>query len=161
MKIGIISDSHDHVIPLQKAVASCLQANVEAIFHAGDFIAPFSAKLLAPPSVPDNVPVYCVYGNNDGERKGLKTILPDLQDGPLRLTLGGKTIVMIHDVDLLANKDIDGADVVIFGHTHTICREERNGVLFLNPGECCGILTGRTSAAILDTDNLNFELIEL
>ena len=138
MKIGVIADSHDHLPPLRRAVAMFARMKVQAIIHAGDFIAPFAAKLLAPPQVSDVLPVHCVFGNNDGEREGLKKILPQLVDGPLHLELGGKRIVVHHFIDWLKPDDIAAADIVITGHTHEVVNETRDGKLILNPGECCG-----------------------
>ena len=32
--------------------------------------------------------------------------------------------------------ELSGADVVVFGHSHKYVQEERNGLLWLNPGSC-------------------------
>ena len=32
--------------------------------------------------------------------------------------------------------DLSGVDAVVFGHSHRYLQEERNGVLWLNPGSC-------------------------
>jgi putative phosphoesterase len=49
--------------------------------------------------------------------------------------LGGAIIYMLHD---LADLDLDpqeaGFAVVLTGHTHRPQHEEKNGVLYLNPG---------------------------
>ena len=47
------------------------------------------------------------------------------------------------------------------GNTHEVVNERRGGVLHLNPGECCGWVSGRCTAAVLDTDTLAAEIIEL
>jgi predicted phosphodiesterase len=36
-----------------------------------------------------------------------------------------------------------------------------NGVLVVNPGELCGYLTGKPTFAIIDTDKVEAEIIEL
>jgi len=161
MKIGVIADSHDRVTTLERAVHMFVRQEVEAIVHAGDYVAPFAAMLLAPPNIPESTPVHCCFGNNDGEREGLLKTLPQLVDGPVRLDLGGCTVVMEHFLDWLKPDDIEGADVVITGHTHEIVNENRDGVLYLNPGECCGWLTGRCTVALLDTDGPSAEIIEV
>jgi uncharacterized protein len=159
MKVGVISDTHDRLPPFQRAVAMFQQLGCEAIFHAGDYIAPFAAKLISPQVL--TVPVHCVYGNNDGERTGLKAVLPQLQDGPLTVRLGGRTIVMHHFIDWLKPTDHAGADVVITGHTHAVVQEARGGKLFLNPGECCGWVNEVCTAAILDLDTLKAEIVQI
>lgn len=159
MKIGVISDTHDRLPTFRRAVAMFKNLGVEAIFHAGDYVAPFAAELIVPDKL--SVPLYCVYGNNDGERVGLKKLLPDIVDGPLRVELGGKTIVMHHFIDWLKPADLAGADVVITGHTHEVVNETRNGVLFINPGECCGWVNDRCTVMLLDLEAMKADVVEV
>jgi putative phosphoesterase len=159
MKIGVIADTHDRLPTFRRAIAMFKRLHVEAVFHAGDFVAPFAAKLIAADEL--TLPLYCVYGNNDGERAGLKAILPNLVDGPLKVQLGGRTIVMAHFIDWMMPADYADADVVITGHTHKVVNETRDGKLFLNPGECCGWLTERCTIAILDLAKLQADIVEV
>ena len=161
MKIGVIADSHDHLPPLRRAVAMLKRMKVDAVLHAGDYVAPFAARELAGPNLPPSIPLHCIYGNNDGERAGLRQILPQLVDGPFRLELGGKTIVMHHWIEQLSDADVQGADIVVTGHTHEVVNEVRDGVLQLNPGECCGWLTDRCTIALLDTDAMEAQIVEV
>ncbi len=159
MKIGVISDTHDRLPTFRRAMQFFARSQVEAIFHAGDYIAPFAAKLIAPDVL--DTPLHCVYGNNDGERKGLKAVLPNLVDGPLTVTLAGRKIVMHHFIDWLKPADIAGADLVITGHTHAVVNEMKDGRLLLNPGECCGWLTERCTVAVVDLASLQAQIIEV
>ena len=53
----------------------------------------------------------------------------------LTVTLGGVTFYMVHNKkDLPA--DLYGVDVVVFGHSHKYVQEEKDGLLWLNPGSC-------------------------
>jgi len=162
--VGVISDTHDRLPTFRRAVALFQRLKVQAVLHAGDYVAPFAAKLIAPDVLP--IPLYCIYGNNDGERKGLKSVLPGIQDGPLTVKLAGRTIVMHHFIDWLKPADIAGADVVITGHTHEVVNEMREttsggggGKLMLNPGECCGWLTDRCTVALLDLSAMKAEIV--
>ncbi len=159
MLIGVISDTHDRLPAFKNAVALFKERKVEAILHAGDYVAPFAAKLIAMSVV--DTPVYCIYGNNDGEKAGLKKTLPQIVDGPLTVTMAGRKIVMHHFIDWLTAKDMEGADVVITGHTHSIVNEVKDGRLMLNPGECCGWLTGRCTVALLDLKTLKAEIVDV
>jgi len=159
MKVGVIADTHDRLPTFRRAVALLKRLKVEAIFHAGDYVAPFAAKLIAPDVL--DIPLHCVYGNNDGERKGLKAVLPNLVDGPLTAQLGGRTIVMHHWIEWLKPADIARADIIITGHTHEIVNEQRQGRLYLNPGECCGWLTDRCTLAVLDLDTLSADIVDI
>lgn len=179
MKIGILSDTHDRLPTFRRALQLFARLQVDAVFHAGDLVAPFAAKLLTaeagllPPKLfPDRVHV--IYGNNDGERDGLKNILPQITDGPLRVTLdtpgcgtGQTTVAMAHFIDWFKPADLAGADVVISGHDHTPSIQTRQAggreVLFINPGECCGWVNERCTVALLDVSGLKptAELIDV
>lgn len=159
MKLGIISDTHDRLPTFRRAIAMFERLKVDAILHAGDYIAPFAARIIAPEVL--RIPLHCVYGNNDGERKGLKAVLPQIVDGPLKVKLGGRTIVMHHFIDWLKPADYADADIIITGHTHNIVNETKVGKLFLNPGECCGWLTDRCTVALLDTETIKAEIVDV
>ncbi len=159
MKVGVISDTHDRLPTFRRALALFKRLRVEAIFHAGDFVAPFAAKLMAPEVL--SIPLHVVYGNNDGERKGLKAVLPNLIDGPAKIKLADRVIVMHHFFDWLKPSDYADADVIITGHTHQVVNETRAGKLFLNPGECCGWVTDRCTVALLDLATLTAEIVEV
>lgn len=161
MKIGVISDSHDRLPPLRRAIKLFRRMDVQAIIHAGDLVAPFTAQYLTSPDVPKSLPVHVIYGNNDGEKAGLKNVLPQIIDGPIMLDCQGKQILVHHFIDWLSPQQIAEADIVITGHTHELVNETRDGKLFLNPGECCGWLTDRCTVAILDTEKLSAEIIEI
>jgi putative phosphoesterase len=160
MKVGVIADSHDRLPTLRRATALFKRLRVGAVFHAGDFIAPFAARLISEEELP-GLPVHCVYGNNDGEKKGLKVVLPQVVDGPLTVKLAGKTIVMHHFIDWLKPADYAAADVVITGHTHQVVSDFRGGKLFLNPGECCGWVHDKCTVALLDLATMKAEIIEV
>jgi putative phosphoesterase len=164
MKIGVISDTHDRLPTFERSIALFKRLNVGAILHAGDFVAPFAARLIGPEAnLP--MPVHAVYGNNDGEKIGLKKVLPQVVDGPLRIRIDDRTIVMHHWTDWLKPQDTAGADVVVTGHTHEIVTETRTvgdrKQLWLNPGECCGWLTGRCTIALLDLQTLEPQIVDV
>jgi len=159
MKIGVISDTHDRLPTFRRAIELFKRLKVDAVFHAGDYIAPFAAQLIAPDVLP--MPLHCIYGNNDGEKSGLKSVLPNLVDGPLTVKLDDKTIVMHHFIDWLKPEDIAPADIVITGHTHQVVNEEKDGKLFLNPGECCGWVYDRCTVALLDTTQMKADIVEV
>ena len=159
MKIGVISDTHDRLPTFHRALALFRRLEVGAIFHAGDYVAPFAVKLIAPDVLP--IPLHCVFGNNDGERNGLKSMLPGIVDGPLTVKLAGRTLVVHHFIDWLTPDQIAPADVIISGHTHQPSTQEKDGKLYLNPGECCGWVTDRCTVAILDLNSLKADIIEV
>ena len=47
MKIGIISDSHDHHENVLRAIEIFNDQGVEYVLHGGDIVSPFTAKAFA------------------------------------------------------------------------------------------------------------------
>ncbi|MBN1491173.1 MAG: metallophosphoesterase [Phycisphaerae bacterium] len=157
MIVGIISDTHDRLPMIDAAIAAFVRRGAEVMIHPGDLVAPFAAKRL----LAWNRPLHVCYGNNDGERRGLKNVLPQIQDGPLWLDLGGRRILVHHALEWCEAADIERAEIVVTGHTHEVVNEVRDGRLFLNPGECCGWVADRCTVAVLDTHGPSAEIIEL
>jgi len=156
MKLGVLADTHDHLEALSGALRAFRRAKVQAILHAGDYVAPFALQRL----LEAGLPVYGVFGNCDGERAGLTKLLPDLAPGPRHLELGGRKICLVHVRETLSHEDREASDIVIFGHTHEPLVTRDEGRLVLNPGECCGWTTGRSTAALLDTQAMTAEIIQ-
>jgi putative phosphoesterase len=157
MSIGVFSDTHDRLPAIDRAIELFRRRGVESLIHAGDLVAPFAARRL----LAWTGPLYVIYGNNDGEREGLKRMLPQIQDGPLWMEAAGKRILIHHYAEWCDPADVDRADIIITGHTHEVVNEVREGKLFLNPGECCGWLTGRCTVALLEPESLSAEIIEV
>jgi len=156
MKIGIIADTHDNIPKIKKALALFKMRGCEAIVHAGDVIAPFAAKALKALKLP----IYAVYGNNDGERKGLSDLL-DITDGPRLVKLGDRTILLAHSDAEVTPENAKGADLVVVGHTHVASVKRDQKPMVLNPGEAGGWLYGKASVAVVDTARMSIEEFSL
>ncbi|HHT9110931.1 MAG TPA: metallophosphoesterase [Candidatus Brocadiaceae bacterium] len=156
MKIGIVADTHDNIIAVQKAVQYFNTQNLNYVIHAGDYVAPFSlrgfTKLRAK--------FIGVFGNNDGERKGLLTVCKDIHDPPFDIMLDNKHIIVTHTIDSLYKRSLEYTDIVIYAHTH-IPEIKRERTLFINPGECGGWLYGKNTVAILDIETFHADIIDL
>jgi hypothetical protein len=156
VKIGIMSDSHDNLPNIRKALAVLKDAGAEALIHAGDIVAPFSVKEI----LKFDGPVYGVFGNNDGETAGIKKLWKTVNFSPFLLELGGLRILLAHDEADLDRASYDRVDVRIFGHNHKA--EVREGrPLTVNPGEAGGWLSGRPTCAILDTEGPSARILEI
>ncbi|MEJ8542072.1 metallophosphoesterase [Methanothermobacter wolfeii] len=159
--LGIISDSHDNLEAIRKAVEFLNTESVDLVIHAGDLISPFTA----PEFRKLEMKFEAIFGNNDGERDGLREAYSDITDLSdfKSLQFDGLRIAVIHghsrDV-LECVVDCGRYDLVVCGHTH---RPEisDSGALTVNPGELCGYLSGKRTLALLDTDRLSCEIIEL
>jgi predicted phosphodiesterase len=68
---------------------------------------------------------------------------------------------MAHELDGLRDV-IDGADVVVFAHTHRpSIATDRHGRVFINPGEVGGWTFRKPTVAIFDTESRVGEIINL
>jgi len=160
MLIGIMSDSHDNLNSIKKAVNVFNERKVEIVLHAGDLVSPFTANELEKLKAK----FIAVFGNNDGDKPFLMERfknIGELHNEPYEFELDGKKIVIMHAPkfldELLEDKRYD---IVIYGHTHRV--DVRKGTsLIINPGECGGWLYGRSTIAILDTKTLNPEIVDL
>jgi uncharacterized protein len=118
--LGVIADTHGLLRP--QALAAL--AGVERIVHAGDIGEPGVLDALARVA-----PVTAVRGNNDRGRWAAD--IPETEV----VEVGGLSLYVLHDVHEL---DLDpraaGFAAVIAGHSHQPRIEEREGVLYLNPG---------------------------
>ena len=160
--IGVLADTHDNLEAIKAAVEVLNERDLDLAVHAGDIISPFTAKYFKNL----NAKLYCVVGNNDGEKEGLIKVFSNIgvevRDF-LTLEIDERNIAVYHGtvpefVQGLA--DCGSYDVVISGHTHRPDIRYQNDVLVVNPGEVCGYLTGIRSVAVLDLEELKAELIE-
>lgn len=119
MKLAILSDTHGLLRP---QVVEHLKT-ADAILHGGDINKPAIVEQLQ-----QYAPLYIVRGNNDKEWA---------EDIPhdLTVTLEGITFFMVHNKKEVP-ADLSGVDVVVFGHSHKYVQEEKDGLLWLNPGSC-------------------------
>ena len=119
MKLAILSDTHGLLRP---EVGEYLKT-ADAILHAGDINRQEIVDQLR-----QYAPLYIVRGNNDKE---WAEHIPH----HLTVTLGGVSFYMVHNKKEVP-ADLSGIDAVVFGHSHKYVQEERDGLLWLNPGSC-------------------------
>src|SRR6202035_1036531 len=120
MLIGVISDTHG----LLRPEALTALAGVEHILHAGDVGQMGILKELR-----GIAPLTAIRGNIDVG--GACAELPATE----MVELGGRTFYLVHAIeDLDISPVAAGGDVVAFGHSHKASVEQRNAVLYLNPG---------------------------
>ena len=156
MKIGIISDSHDNVPLVKKAVDLFNIKQVELVIHAGDYIAPFSVKEL----LKLKSGFIGVFGNNDGEKEGIRNVCKNIFEAPYTFELNSKKITVIHDIGKLEASLKHISDIVIYGHTHK-AEIKKGKPLFINPGECGGWINGISTVVIFDFDKMAGEIVKI
>jgi len=165
MLIGIISDTHDNLPQIEKAVNHLNTAKVNLVLHAGDYCAPFTiAKLAAL-----NCRLIGVFGNNDGDHELLKKRFSETPNCEIhnrfaKVEVEGYKIALLHGDEpelLFALIGSQHFDAIVHGHSHNKGIETRGKTLLINPGELCGYLTGKSTIAILDTAKNEAQMIEL
>ncbi len=120
LRIGLVSDTHG----LLRPEALAFLAGSDHIVHGGDIGGPEILERLA-----QLAPLTVVRGNND--TAAWAETLPETAT----LELGGVRLLAIHDLKaLLIDPHAAGVRVVVSGHSHKPACNERDGVLYVNPG---------------------------
>ena len=181
MKIGILSDTHDDIDNTNKAIDIFQKNDVKAVIHAGD--------IISPPVITEfyrltekGVKLFGIFGNNDGEKRGLKNAF-EIVGGELlgdigKIELDGLKFCIYHGQDLKKKEKIIKSrkfDVFIFGHTHTkypkgVYTEIINDTIVLNPGTAHSVAKtfasdtqyfGESSIMVFDTITKQFKFFDL
>lgn len=148
--LGVISDTHGLVRP------EALDAlrGVDRILHAGDIGGPDVLRVLEAVA-----PVTAVRGNND--RGPWAAAIP----ATAAVEVAGAWLYVLHDVkELDLDPRVVGFAAVVSGHSHRPVQEERDGVLYFNPGSA-GPRRFRLPVALawldLDPEGLAAEIVRL
>ena len=133
--IGIVSDTHEDVRMIVKAVAIFKSRAPSLVIHCGDIISPPVLERFA------GLALKLAFGNNDGERSGLKKKCGELGFSEIADTLtfevAGKSFFVNHGTSA---RVIDEAiatqqyDYVLHGHTHIPRNEVIGRTRVINPG---------------------------
>jgi putative phosphoesterase len=119
-RVGLISDTHGLLRP---QVLEFLRGS-DRILHAGDICDGAVLQQLA-----QFAPVTAVRGNNDWGPWADR-----IEEAEL-VSIEGVSIFVVHDLaDLPRFAQARAARVVVSGHSHRPVVQEREGVLFVNPG---------------------------
>ena len=117
LRVGLVSDTHDLLRP---EVLEFLRGS-DHIIHAGDICGEDVLRALG-----ELAPLTAVRGNND--RGGWARRLPESET----VQLQGVAIHVVHDLKELA--PAQPVRVVVSGHSHKPGVDEREGVIYVNPG---------------------------
>jgi putative phosphoesterase len=161
MLIGLISDTHDHVPHIKKAVTLFKDRNVDLVIHSGDFCSPFTVPLF------EGLPMKAIFGNNDGDKYLLMNkcaeIGADLEGDFFELKADNRLIAVYHgtyDGITEALQKCGKYDAVVSGHNHETVHEKVGETLAINPGTANGF-DGKPTVAFLDTSDMSVGFVEL
>lgn len=156
MRIGIISDTHDHRKHVMQAIEIFRRHGVGYVLHGGDIVAPFTAKAFGELGVAKFI---AVFGNNDGEKLLLKRAVEgfggEIHEYCYKGQIDGRKICMMH-TDHLAEDAVKSQlhDLVIYGHTHHPDLRREGRTLVVNPGEATDWITGSSHVVIVDLKDM-------
>jgi uncharacterized protein len=162
MRVGLMSDSHDRVPAIAELLKQMQAAGIGLVLHAGDFCAPFSLD----PFEAAHISMAGVFGKNDADLESLRTragraIGLELFESPHSFEIGGRRILLVHDLADIPDRSIESHEIVVHGHLHKQEMKNRGETLIVNPGESCGWVNGVPTAAILDLDARSVEWLTL
>jgi len=169
--VGIMSDTHDHLPLVDKAVKKFIDEKVDLVLHAGDYISPFVIphfKLFKGKFIG-------VFGNNDGDHEVLKMRFAEfgleIRGYFAEVNIDGLRIALLHGGDpggppgpselLKSLISAECYDVIIHGHVHDAKAYKKGKTLIINPGEVCGYLTEKPSVAVLNTKTMDVKIVPL
>lgn len=171
MLIGVISDTHDRLDSIERALAFFAQQSVELVIHCGDWKVVPSMQYFAEKAAAYRLPVRGVLGNNDHDTEAfirLAKIAPGdflLEEGVFELTLDDTSVAIYHGHHaptlrkVLENPDYD---FVFVGHTHKPRIDTLDHRLIINPGSTAFAIprskTWQPSVAIADTKSRTAEV---
>ena len=126
MKIGILSDTHSIKECIDKAIPYLKECDL--IIHAGDNFS--DSKYIYNMT---KVSVMAVKGNCDFDNVEDELIF-DIEDKTIFLCHGDKYGVKYGLNEIESKAKSIGADIVVFGHTHTPLNLKKDNIMYLNPG---------------------------
>jgi len=157
MRIGIISDTHDNIIYIRKALKVFSEQGIEFFLHAGDLISPEILKEFK------GWQAKFVLGNCDYEVEKINSEANCLGFPPVKnfseFEIDAKSFILFHgdNIPLFREAVASGKyDYIIKGHTHFSENYFSNNTRIINPGSLSN--TGDHSLAILDVlaDQVDF-----
>jgi putative phosphoesterase len=160
MKIGIVSDSHDHTAAVESVLREFRMRGVELIIHCGDIQSPKTIRSFA------EIPTHFVFGNCDFQPDQLAAKIEEIgakyYDPYGELVLEGKKIgwVHSHDVNLFLNLEFaERFDYLFYGHTHIAEQHRRGRTLVVNPGAL--VRVRQRSCVVLDLATEQIESVTI
>lgn len=141
MLIAILSDSHDQILHLQRAVQHANKQGAEILIHCGDLISPFMLPYLGK----FKGQIHLIYGNNVGDQHLISSRCEKEMDNIRHHGIFGAIsvdelqIAFHHYPELAYGVAETGKyDIVCCGHNHICDVKEINNCLLLNPGDLLG-----------------------
>ncbi len=142
IRLGVISDSHDRTVWLEKYADKCRGERYDAVFHLGDHDS--DARWLERHV---DCPVLFVAGNCDMFSKTPREVQASWE-GHRILAVHGHMQDVKYGLERLSYcAEERGADIALFGHTHEPYVGWLGPVMLMNPG---ALMNGRYGELLID-----------
>lgn len=165
MKIAIVSDSHDNLANIYKALDWIKKEGIELILHCGDVCSLGTLKEFAKNFQGQ---IHIVYGNVDADQGGFDKAAEEFQNIEIHvekgeLNLDGKNIAFVHFPDSAKRlAQIGKYDIIFYGHDHKPWEEKIGNTRLVNPGTLAGMFYKATFAVYdTKTGKLELKILEL
>lgn len=157
MKLGIISDTHNHLAAARRGLEALAAAGAEGLVHCGD-IGEDVLDLLSAECMARGVRAWAVAGNCDRMADLAYRGCPaGVELGrAVEFEAGGKACGVVHGDDWRTlERMAEGGrlDYLFTGHTHRPALEKAGRTTVLNPGSAARPRNGMASVAVLDTES--------
>jgi hypothetical protein len=161
MKIGIISDSHDHIDNIRKSIQIFKDKGVDFVLHLGDYVNPASVKAF------QGIKLMGIFGNNDGDKfrliNAFNEVGGEIKGDFFEIELDNMKFACYHGTEpQLKDALIECGkyDIVLYGHVHECENTKIGRTLVLNPGTAHGF-GNRATIIIFDTQIKQPEFVDL
>lgn len=132
MKILVFSDTHGDVSEMSHIV-SVNRYDTDLIIHLGDHLKDLQTVMLDYPMIASlGVLGNCDFASTYNGAKFEGTFTVDKRK--IFYTHGHKYNVKYGHEYIVSNAKFNGADIVLYGHSHVSLCQEHGGVLVINPG---------------------------
>ncbi len=172
MIIGVISDTHDKLETIERALKYFNDRTVEYIVHCGDWKNISTMMYFAELAAQLSLPVRAVLGNRDEDVSAFTSyavgtpgdfiLIEDI------ISLDEGKVIAVHGHHLPTLKKVmkdESVRIVLRGHSHKPLIEKQDDKLIVNPGSTAFSIPRskqwRPSVAIVDTDKGSAELVYL
>lgn len=168
MKLAVLSDIHDQLKNLQKALKQIHKESIDYAIFCGDYCSPGTFIK----ATRDFGKAYCVWGNADEDKleitqkiylKNIKNVV--LLGQLVEVNIQGRKIAIVHYNNKGERLAKSGHyDAVFHGHSHVAKNEKVRNTLIVNPGPICGYKNGKqvpASFAIYETINNCTKIVKI
>lgn len=163
MKVAVISDIHDNLWNLERALHLIRESGAGVLLFLGDLCSPFTLEHLAEGF---DGPIHVVFGNNDGDTFHITRVAAmhpqvTLHGQLAELEIDGRKLALNHYPEIARRlAESGGFHAVFSGHDHRRYQHRIGETLWANPGEIMGRY-GQPSFGVYETTLGEFNHVNL